>query len=159
MAILRPLLSLVNGAAVVCGTTAESLNNLSASARSNRATLSSMASECLVTQTVLERLEGSLGQKSQADDYQSEQHNFLHGCFEIVVQAVKMTIVDVDCEIKRLKRYSRDEEASLLDAKPVPVLQDPFSDARSSLRRNRSSLNLVLDCAQRYVRQLTVELH
>lgn len=132
-----------------CSRAAEVLKSISVSIGTGRATLSSMAAECLITQGVLRRLKAFLSPESQGDgiaDYRNRDE--LRICFHALLQSISTTLEDVDIELQRLRRYFAQHDP-LVQAKLVPILQGFLSEARSSLRKNRSSLSIIMDCVKR----------
>lgn len=151
------LLALTSGAVEGCSRAAEILNELSGSISTSRATFSSVAAECLTTQDVLQRLEAFLipgTQTASIADYPDRGQ--LRNCFDVLVQPIIIRLDEVDIELQRLRRYSAEKDP-IVHSKLVPILQDSLHDARSSLRRNRASLSLIMDCVQRYVFGLQIK--
>ncbi|KAI1081518.1 ankyrin repeat-containing domain protein [Whalleya microplaca] len=146
------LRTLVGGVQDACGAIAHSLVNLRNTVSSTQTSLLPMAAECFTTMTLLGRLGRLLGPGKPADSDRANgkaggQIGDLEACFEVIVQSISEIILDVDYEITRLRRYSAWGDP-LASSKFVPVLQDFFIDAKFGLRRNRSSLALMLDCLQ-----------
>lgn len=116
-----------------------------------------MAAECLTTKAVLGRLGDYLSPRGLME-HDSDQEEELEACFEVIAHSISEILLDVDHEITRLRRYFTwgDPHAS---SKLVPVLQDFFIDARFDLRKNRSSVCLMLDCLQSgNLSQATIQL-
>lgn len=149
MAATVSLLTLASGAAEGCSLTAETLNGLSSSIGTGRATFSSMAAECLVTKDVLERLETFLNPGTRADSIvEYHDQDQLRTCLESLVRPINAILNEVDTELSRLRRYSAEQDPAV-QSKLVLILQDCLYDARSSLRKNRSSLSIIMDCVKR----------
>jgi ankyrin repeat protein len=140
-----PLLALVVGAIEICGTTSEALVNLGKTVSTDRASLVPISAECLTTQAALKKLECLLRETSPTAA--ATQKAELNECFELLVQSISTTIIDVDHEIRRLWRYSNSGDP-LAASKFVPVLQDAFVEMSYNLRKDRSSLCLMLDCLE-----------
>ncbi|KAM0809200.1 hypothetical protein AB5N19_09543 [Seiridium cardinale] len=140
------LVALTNGAAKRCSRMADSLTELGASIGKSRATFSSMAAECLITHDVLQRLEAFLAPETQDDE--SADHQNQEGprhCFDVLVQPINTTLDEIDAEIRRVRRYSAQQDP-VVQSKLIPILQDFLYDARRGLRKNRSSLSMIMDC-------------
>lgn len=143
------LLALVNAVAEVCGTTGVALCELGSQVTTSRSILSAMSAELLTTKQVFGRLETFLDPSAQGGHLESEQRQDFIACFEVFVQAINQTVLDLDVDIRRLRRYSSAGDPLAL-SKAVPILQDSLFDARHSLRRNNASMALMLDCLKRY---------
>ncbi|KAI1394453.1 ankyrin repeat-containing domain protein [Hypoxylon trugodes] len=143
------LQKLVGSVEHACGTIANLLIDLGKSAELSQASLLPMAAECLTAKEVLTNLGalstpiGPLGSDSTHDQVEE-----LEPCFEVILHSISEILLDVDHEITRLRRYHKWGDP-LASSKLVPVLQDFLIDARFGLRRNRSSLCLMVDCLQR----------
>lgn len=145
------LLTQTNGAAERCSRAAEILIELSVRNATSRAILSSIATECLNTRDILQRLGVFLTPGRQGDgiaDYLDRDE--LRICFDALLQSINTTLVEVDVEVQRLRRYSAQGD-SPVQVGLVPILQDFLYDARNSLRKNRSDLSIIMDCVKRYV--------
>ncbi|KAH8202374.1 hypothetical protein TruAng_003447 [Truncatella angustata] len=146
MAASVSLLTLTSGAATACSRTAETLDELAAIVGISRSIFSFMAAECFCTKDVMERLEFFVRPGAQRDGV-ADYHNRaeLRSCFEVLVRPIIATLSEVDVELQRLRRYSAEQD-SLVHTKLVPILQDSLYDARSTLRKNRSSISIIMDC-------------
>jgi hypothetical protein len=147
-----PLPTLVSGVIETCATTINALINLAESAGTERASLSPITSECSIAQSILMKLAAVLGERASASESVIMQKAELAGCFEVLVQSMSTTVVDIEHEIRRVRRYSNGYP--LATSKSVPALQDAFADMAISLRKDRASLCLMLDCLERLVRLL-----
>ncbi|KAI1451815.1 ankyrin repeat-containing domain protein [Annulohypoxylon moriforme] len=148
-----PLQTLVGDVQYACGTVASRLVDLGKSAMLTQASMLPVAAECLTSKAVLERLGTLLTyiEPNELDAIQGtykEQIEDLKPCFEVILHSTSEILLDVDHEITRLRRYhSRGDP--LASSKVVPVLQEFFINVRFGLRRNRSSLCLMMECLQR----------
>ncbi|KAI1371125.1 ankyrin repeat-containing domain protein [Hypoxylon crocopeplum] len=146
------LQSLVGNLEHACGTIANLLVDLGKSVVSTQASILPMAAECLTARTVLRKLgtllaPGDPTEPNVTDGSSSWQITNLDSCFEVILQSISEILIDVDREVARLRRYHTQGDP-LAAMKVIPVLQDFFIDAKFCLRRNRSSLSLILDCLQ-----------
>ncbi|XDG03818.1 hypothetical protein ABKA04_003433 [Annulohypoxylon sp. FPYF3050] len=148
-----PLQRLAGDVEYACGTVASRLVDLGKSAMLNQASMLPVAAECLTSKAVLERL-GTLLTHIEPAEFDAMQGTYkeqiedLKPCFEVILQSTSEILLDVDHEITRLRRYhSRGDP--LASSKVVPVLQEFFINVRFGLRRNRSSLCLMMECLQR----------
>ncbi|KAI1767122.1 ankyrin repeat-containing domain protein [Hypoxylon sp. FL1150] len=140
------LRTLVGGVEHACGAIANTLADLGKSIAYTKTTTLPVAAECLTTKVVLQRLGGILSPREIAESDVGQEEE-LEASFEVIVHSISEILVDVDHEITRLRRYFIWGDP-LAASKLVPVLQDFFIDVRFNLRRNRSSLCLILDCLQ-----------
>ncbi|KAI5856206.1 hypothetical protein GGS23DRAFT_400690 [Durotheca rogersii] len=148
-----PLRSLVDGVGHACESVANAVTNLGKGVTTPQIGIRSMAAECLATKTVLRRVQNILATWDSDDlrtalEADGRPPEKLEACFEVLVHSISKILLDVNYEIKRLRRYSTSGDP-LASAKYVPALRDVFIDAKIDLRRKRSSLCLVLDCLQR----------
>ncbi|KAI2618243.1 hypothetical protein GGR54DRAFT_192266 [Hypoxylon sp. NC1633] len=147
------LQSLVGGLEHACGTISNLLIDLGRSIALTEASMLPMAAECLTTRAVLRRLgtlltPGDPTEPSAAEGMYSWQIANLETCFEVILHSISEILIDVDREVARLRRYYIWGDP-LAASKVIPVLQDFFIEAKFCLRRNRSSLFLMIDCLQR----------
>ncbi|KAI1849532.1 hypothetical protein JX265_013647 [Neoarthrinium moseri] len=137
---------LVANAAEGCKKTILALDALGTGISTSRSTFSSLLYQCQQTQAVLARLETFL----EEEPWDSADHALENDCcssFEVAVQAICATTLELGAELSRLQRYAVGCDP-FVRSKFNPVLQDSLFDARSDLRRNNASLNLILDCIQ-----------
>lgn len=150
------LLMLVGNVGEACGAISDTIMGLGHSVNLPWASLRPTAAECLTVQAVLERLEAFIKpvRPATADTnglvgfQEDEQDQDLKACFEVLVQSISSTLIDIDDELVRVQRYALDGDP-LAASKLVPVLRDSFIEASFNLRRTRSSLCLMLDCLER----------
>lgn len=144
------LSSLAGGVAQACGQTAGILIQLSGSIGALRATLRTAAAECLSTQAVLERLQIFIKPSIQGVDATIDESHDLDCCFQALLQSLIPILDNITIESQRMRQYASEGD-SLVQAKLNRLLQDLLYDARYNLRTNRSSISIMMDCAQRYV--------
>ncbi|KAL7622712.1 hypothetical protein AAE478_006390 [Parahypoxylon ruwenzoriense] len=146
---------LVDGVEHACESIANTIIDLGRSVTAARASILPLAAECLTTKAVLEKLGSILATRepirvNTESETDTGRIDGLEACFEVLVHSISEVLLDVDHEITRLRRYPARGDP-LAASKYVPVLHDLFVDAKIGLRRNRSSLCLMLDCLQRSV--------
>ncbi|KAI0106564.1 hypothetical protein F4776DRAFT_436274 [Hypoxylon sp. NC0597] len=146
-------ITLVGDVEHACGTVASLLVDLGRSVALTQTSMLPLAAECLTAKTILGRLGMLLApiepiEPDTAYERCNEQIEDLKACFEVILHSISEVLLDVDHEIRRLRRYHTGGDP-LASSKVIPVLQDFFIDAKYGLRRNRSSLCLMIDCLQR----------
>jgi hypothetical protein len=137
------LLSLTTSTALLCRSTAESIDSIGIEIGASPAAFTSITSECLIAQDVLEKLKLFLNSNPSTPDYGD-----IRNCLDQVVQALNSVLFEADIELRRLRRYAT-EESHQSELKLVPMVQDSLFETRRNLRLNRSSLSLLLDCIHR----------
>ncbi|KAI1098382.1 ankyrin repeat-containing domain protein [Jackrogersella minutella] len=157
MTMLESPQTLVGDVEYACRAVADLLVDLGKSTVLAQASMLPVAAECLTAKSVLERLGALLTptptpiQPAESDvghGPSNGQIEDLKPCFEVILHSMSEILLDIDHEITRLRRYHTWGDP-LASSKAVPVLQDFFIDVRFDLRRNRSSLCLMIECLER----------
>ncbi|KAK8876912.1 ankyrin repeat-containing domain protein [Apiospora arundinis] len=140
------LSSLIREVSGVCNNAIQSLRDLSNIVPTALSTLRQTSSELRVTRAVIDRLLlfPISGSNPQSPGYQYQPS--LQGCLDLLIQDMKTSLLDAKTEIARLRRYSISVTGLPQSLGLVILSEEGFAEIRRDLRRNRSTITLMLDC-------------
>ncbi|KAK7974458.1 hypothetical protein PG989_016306 [Apiospora arundinis] len=140
------LSSLIREVSGVCNNAIQSLRDLSNIVPTALSTLRQTSSELRVTRAVIDRLLlfPVSGSNPQSPGYQYQPS--LQGCLDLLIQDMKTSLLDAKTEIARLRRYSISVTGLPQSLGLVILSEEGFAEIRRDLRRNRSTITLMLDC-------------
>ncbi|KAK8102473.1 hypothetical protein PG984_015619 [Apiospora sp. TS-2023a] len=140
------LATLIRDVSRVCNNAIQSLRDLSTVVPTALSTLRQTTAELRITRAVIDRLLlfPLSGTNPQSPGYQYQPS--LQGCLDLLVQDMKTSLLEAETEIKRLRRYSISVTGLPQSLGLVILSEEGFSGIRRDLRRNRSTITLMLDC-------------
>lgn len=140
------LATLIRDVSVVCNNAIQSLLDLSTVVPTALSTLRQTTAELRITRAVIDRLLlfPLSGTNPQSPGYQYQPS--LQGCLDLLVQDMKTSLMEAEAEIRRLRRYSISVTGLPQSLGLVILSEEGFSGIRRDLRRNRSTITLMLDC-------------
>ncbi|KAK7947004.1 uncharacterized protein PG986_011325 [Apiospora aurea] len=140
------LATLIREVSGVCNNAIQSLRDLSTVVPTALSTLRQTTAELRITRAVIDRLLlfPLSGSNPQSPGYQYQPS--LQGCLDLLVQDMKTSLLEAKAEIGRLRRYSISVTGLPQSLGLVILSEEGFSGIRRDLRRNRSTITLMLDC-------------